>query len=534
MLKKIIVLFVSCLIIFSESTAALAFSASSANTSYNSKLSGQLIIDLTNKNPQFSGKFLGHESEGEIYIEGGQKGTIELYVNNERVDILQFSHRQYNGVLEVNIGKFVNEGENSIKIKINGKDRTRIIVPYLTLKYGLPEEVGLNANKLNEIDKVVSDSINKGITPGAVVLVAKNGVIVKNTAYGYAQKYDMGKVLKNPRVMTTDTLFDMASVTKVMATTQAIMKLVSEGKLSVEDKVVKYIPEFGKNGKENIKIKDLLTHTSGLTPWKPTYYYVNNSRDELKYICNLPLEYPTGTKYVYSDFSFMTLGFVVERITGERLDRYVESNIYNPLGMKDSMFTPPSNLRSRIAATSWGNPYEYIMVATNNPYPVNVNVDNFKGWRHYTLVGEVNDGNSWYANGGIAGHAGLFSTAKDLAILGQTMLNGGGYDTTKIYKKSVLDEFKKPQRFGHGYGWELNQTWYMGNLHSPVAFGHTGFTGTQVIFDPQYNLQIIVLTNKQNNGLNKENSYSSTGPLSKNICNLVYQAMGVQTPNNTN
>lgn len=393
------------------------------------------------------------------------------------------------------------------------------------LKKGTPEEVGLNSAKINEIDSIVNKHINNGITPGAVVLVAKNGVIVKNTAYGYAQKYDMGKLLENPRQMKEDTIFDLASVTKVMATTQGIMKLVSEGKLNMKDTVAKYIPEFAKNGKEKVTIEDLITHTSGLTPWKPTFYHVNNSVDELKFICDLPLEYETGTKRVYSDFSFMTLGFVIEKITGERLNTYLEKEIYQKLNMKDTKFVPAADLKNRIAATSWGNPYEYLMVATDKPYVCDENVDDFKNWRNYTLVGEVNDGNSFYANGGIAGHAGLFSTASDLAILGQLMLNGGSYGDVSIYDEKVLNEFIKPQRFDQGYGWEINKDSYMGTLKPKTNFGHAGFTGTQVIFDRTNNIQIIVLTNKQNNGLNKNNAYASPYPLSKEISNAVYEAM---------
>ncbi len=521
--KKVIGLLLTAALVISTSAVAPVY-AGNTNTNEFSKLSGQLVVSFDRENTQYSGKFLGHKGEGKIYIQNKQKGTMHLYINDHKVNVSPDIHKPSGEVVEVNIGQFVNEGENKIEIRTTGKDSTKVVVPYLTLKNGSAQEAGMDSNILDKIDAEVNSKINDGVTPGAVVLVARNGIIVKNTAYGYAEKYDMGRLLDNPRVMTNDTIFDMASVTKVMATTQAVMKLVSEGKLSVEDTVAKHIPEFSKNGKENVKIKDLLTHTSGLTPWKPTWYYGNTPADELKLICDLPLVYPTGTAYKYSDFSFMALGFVVEKITGQTLDQYVESSIYTSLGMKDSMFTPPVSLRNRIAATSWGNPYEEIMVKTGKPYPVDVKFEDFQGWRKYTLVGEVNDGNSYYANGGVAGHAGLFSTTKDLAILGQAMLNGGGYDTTKVYDKSVIDEFATRHYSNRGYGFEFDMS-YMGSPISSTAFGHNGFTGTHVIFDPQYNLQIIVLTNKQNNGLNKSNSYPSTFTLSRNISNLVYQSL---------
>ncbi len=389
----------------------------------------------------------------------------------------------------------------------------------------------LDESKLTKIDDLVNSNIKAGTFPGGVVLVAKDGVIVYEKAFGDAQKYDMGKELKTPRKASVDTIYDLASVTKVMGTTQAIMKLSYENKLNVNDKVSKYIPEFGKNGKENVKIKDLLTHTSGLTPWKPTFYHAANPKEELEFICNLPLEYETGTARKYSDFSFMTLAFVVEKVTGQTLDRYLEDTLYKPLGMKDTMFTPGSSLKSRIAATSWGNPYEYRMVADDNfGYVCDENVDDFKGWRNYTLVGEVNDGNSFYANQGVAGHAGLFSTTSDLAILGQLMLNGGSYNGIRLYDKATVDEFTSVQSsFGHGYGWEINRggesSGYMGKYADNNVFGHTGFTGTQVVFDKENNLQIISLTNKQNNGVLPSGNYASTFKFSRDLANIVYEAI---------
>jgi serine-type D-Ala-D-Ala carboxypeptidase len=394
------------------------------------------------------------------------------------------------------------------------------------LSYGTPELVGMDREKLSEIDQAVEKAISDGITPGATLLIAKDGKIVKEEAYGFAQKYDMGELLDKPNPMKKDTMFDLASVTKVMGTTQGIMKLVSEGKLSVDDKVTEYIPEFGANGKEHVTVADLLTHTSGLTPWYPTYLFVQTPEGVLDYINELPLEYETGTARKYSDFSFMTLGFIIEKIANQKLDEYLESEIYQPLKMKRTMFTPDNMNKKKIAATSWGNPYEYKMIDDPNfGYYVEEDPDMFDGWRDYTLIGEVNDGNSFYGNGGVAGHAGLFSTAKDLAKLGQLMLNGGSYGKTKPYDEEVLEEFAADQAFGQGYGWERQKNWYMGDLYSDKAFGHTGFTGTQVIFDPVHNLQIILLTNKQNNGPKPNGSYHSTGALSKEIANIVYKSI---------
>ena len=394
--------------------------------------------------------------------------------------------------------------------------------------------VNIDKNDLSKIDDLVNENIKNGTFPGGVVLVAKDGKIVYEKAFGDSQKYDMGKELEKPRKTSVETIYDLASVTKVMATTQAIMKLSYEGKLDVNDKVIKHIPEFGKNGKENVKIKDLLTHTSGLTPWKPTFYYASTPEEELKFICDLPLEYETGTDRKYSDFSFMTLGFIVEAVTGDKLDEYVEYEIYKPLGMDDTMYVPlnkNASLKDRIAATSWGNPYEYKMVDDDNfGYVCEEEAEDFKGWRDYTLIGEVNDGNAWYANKGVAGHAGVFSTASDLSKLGQLILNGGTYNGVTLYDQATVDEFTSIQsKFGHGYGWEINRggenSGYMGKYANDNVFGHTGFSGTQVIFDKENDLQIISLTNKQNNGVNESGSYPSTFKFSRELCNIVYESI---------
>lgn len=481
-------------------------------------------INLQGGEDLFHGTFLARKDECAIYIDCDPE-DLEVYINGQKIYLEPHVQNAKEDFFEVDVSPFVAGGENDISITKSGGSRARIIMPCMKFFTELPEKAHIEAEELREIDNVVEDAIKNGITPGAVVLVAKDGNIVKKTAYGLAQKYDMGKLLENPPAMRTDTIFDLASLTKVMGTTQAVMKLISEGKMELDDKVVKYLPAFGKNGKGNITIEDLLTHTSGLPQWVPVYCHATDRKSALDYICNMTLSYAPGSKRAYSDLGFMVLGFVVESITGMPLDEYLEEEIFKPLGMHDTMFNPPENLRDRIAATSWGNPYEYRMIEDPDfGYNVTEKAEDFKGWRNYTLKGEVNDGNAFYAMEGVAGHAGLFSTAEDLAILGQTMLNGGVYGTFKLYDKNVIENFIVPHRFGQGLGWELNQK-YMGSLHSPEAFGHTGFTGTQVLFDPVYNLQVIILTNKQNNGQTETGVYPSTVSMNSKICDIVYQAI---------
>lgn len=385
--------------------------------------------------------------------------------------------------------------------------------------------IGFSA-KFGDIDEITQKYIENKTIPGSVVLVSKNGKILYYKAKGNAQVLENG--VEKIRKMKKDTIFDLASLTKIFATTQSIMKLVSENKINLDDKVCKYIPEFAKNGKENIRIRDLLTHTSGLTPWLPTYYHVKNSKEELEYICNLPLEYKTGTNRKYSDFSFMTLAFVVEAVTGEKINDYVLNEIYKPLNLKRTRYLPLEVFsKNNIASTSHGNPFEQKMIYDDNfGYKIDENFDSFKYWRLHTLTGSVNDGNAYYANNGVAGHAGLFSTAYDLYILGEVLLNNGKYKNKEMYSENVVKEFtKKQSKFGHGYGYEINRggidKGYMGKYATDKFVGHTGFTGTQVVYDLDNNIQVIILTNKQNYGVEPSGSYKSTWKYAREVMNLV-------------
>lgn len=385
--------------------------------------------------------------------------------------------------------------------------------------------IGFSA-KFGDIDEITQKYIENKTIPGSVVLVSKNGKILYYKAKGNAQVLENG--VEKIRKMKKDTIFDLASLTKIFATTQSIMKLVSENKINLDDKVCKYIPEFAKNDKENIRIRDLLTHTSGLTPWLPTYYHVKNSKEELEYICNLPLEYKTGTNRKYSDFSFMTLAFVVEAVTGEKINDYVLNEIYKPLKLKRTRYLPLEVFsKNNIASTSHGNPFEQKMIYDDNfGYKIDENFDSFKYWRLHTLTGSVNDGNAYYANNGVAGHAGLFSTAYDLYILGEVLLNNGKYKNKEMYSENVVKEFtKKQSKFGHGYGYEINRggidKGYMGKYATDKYVGHTGFTGTQVVYDLDNNIQVIILTNKQNYGVEPSGGYKSTWKYAREVMNLV-------------
>lgn len=399
-------------------------------------------------------------------------------------------------------------------------------------------EENYNLN-LDFIDELTNNSIDEGLFPGATVLIKLGDEILYESSFGDALAYDMGHKLDSPIKMTNETLYDLASITKVAATTQAIMMLYDQGKLNLEDKVEKYIPGFGVNGKENITIIDLLTHTSGLPQWEPTFLYASTRNESLEYFKNLEMLYETGTAMKYSDFSFIGLAFIVESVTGEPIEEYLENNLYSKLDMKSTMYVPLKHGidKNMIAATSWGNPFELRMSDEQNypgyGYDTSAHAEAFKkfnGWREYTLHGEVNDGNAGMANEGVAGHAGLFSTARDLSKLGDLMLNGGEVNGEKIYSQETIDLFTSADssRFNRGLGWQVGgaseKYGYVGKYAEENVFSHAGFTGTQFILDKTYNLQVIILTNKQNIGHDNGN-YKSPYLYSRTIMNEIYEQL---------
>ena len=322
--------------------------------------------------------------------------------------------------------------------------------------------------------------------------------------------------------MRTDTIFDLGSLTKVAATSAGVMKLVDAGVLSLDHPLGRYLPEVGPD-KSRITLRQLLAHRSGLWEWQPTYLHAREPDEAFRFVTELGLRYGIGEARHYSDLGFMLLGVIVERVTGRSLDDYVRIEIHEPLGMTDTWFTPDPALRGRIAATSLGNPYEHRMIATGNPYPVDGDPDDFDGWRNSTLVGEVNDGNAWYAWGGVAGHAGLFSTAGDLAAFAQTLCNGGRYGSARLASADTVSAFlSEPYDPGQAIGFKSRRL--PGSNTLPVArggFGHGGFTGTELLFDPARDLVVVLLTNRQHPG----EPYGSIEPVWDGVLRRVLAAL---------
>ncbi|MGA7300594.1 MAG: serine hydrolase [Candidatus Sulfotelmatobacter sp.] len=322
------------------------------------------------------------------------------------------------------------------------------------------------AVRLSSVDAVIEQAIHDGNIPGAVLLVGHNGHVIYRKAYG-------NRALEPRREpMTLDTIFDLASLTKVIATTTAVMQLVEQGKVRLNDPVAKYLPEFAQNGKDDVTIRQLLTHYSGLapdldlkTPWegKDTAYRMA--------FAETPQD-PPGSRFSYSDINFIMLGALVERVSGESLDEYCERHIFLPLKMMHTRFLPPAAWRAKIAPTQYDE-------------------------NEHMLRGVVHDPTA-RRMGGVAGHAGLFSTADDLAKFAQTLLNGGGGILSPLSVEKMTQPEQPPSApVLRGFGWDIDSPFSSnrGDLLPIGSYGHTGFTGTSIWIDPTTQTYIVLLTN---------------------------------------
>lgn len=336
------------------------------------------------------------------------------------------------------------------------------------LPHAKPEEVGMSAAHLDNIDLVVTEGLKIGRMPGCVVLIGRKGRIVFEKAYGQRA------VTPTAESMTVDTVFDLASITKPLATATSIMLLVERGDLRLRDKVSYYIPEFSKNGKQDVTIFQLLTHQAGFVPDNADADYLQGPEVAFQKIFALTPQAPPGTKFIYSDVGFIVLGDLVKRLSGKNLHEFSQEHVFQPLGMNDTTYLPNSKLTARIAPT-----------------------EQRKGkW----LRGQVHDPRAEYL-GGIAGHAGVFSTAQDLAVYCQMMLNRGTYGSARILSPrgvAVMTDAYNSGNSLRGLGWDKQSTFSTnrGELFTDAAFGHSGFTGTSLWIDPGLDLFVIVLSNR--------------------------------------
>ncbi|HEV9038001.1 MAG TPA: serine hydrolase [Puia sp.] len=371
------------------------------------------------------------------------------------------------------------------------------------------------------VDSIVQSAIRADLIPGAVIQIQKDGRIVYSKAYGLSQKYDIRhQPLQSAPAMDTATLFDLASLTKVVGTTTSLMLLADRGLIHIDDPISRYLPGFDTGEKKKITIRHLLTHTAGLDEWYPLFYRSAHRDSTIRLIESLPLKYPVGKQRKYSDLGFMLLGAIIEKLSHLPLDRFEELNVFKPLGMTHTTYNPLKHGRTTdIAATSLGNPYEYRMVHdTSLGFAVpGLDPRSWDGWRHYVVRGEVNDGNAWYANEGISGHAGLFSTIGDLQRLVNMLLNEGLAGNKRFISISTVRSFLSPDIFRNGLGWMMDPANAFMRNAPAGSFGHTGFTGTSIAVVPEYHLSVIILINRQNVGLQPKGIYYNPNPIRQAI-----------------
>ena len=322
-----------------------------------------------------------------------------------------------------------------------------------------------DSNGLAVLDSIVQEAIHGGQIPGAVVLVWHNGQVIYEKAFG-------NRALEPRREpMTLDTVFDLASLTKVVATTTAVMQLAERGQVRLNDPVARYIPEFAQNGKDEITVRELLTHYSGLRegldldqPWQ--------GRDTgLRMVYAERPVYSPGSRFLYSDINFIALGALVERVSGTTLDRYCETHIFAPLKMTHTRFLPPASWLPKIAPTEYDE-------------------------RNKMLRGVVHDPTA-RRMGGVAGQAGLFSTAADLSLFAQALLDGSSVLPSLVVEKMTSPQQPPTAQQLHGFGWDIDSPFSTnrGELLPVGSFGHTGFTGTSLWIDPTTRTYIIILSN---------------------------------------
>jgi len=338
----------------------------------------------------------------------------------------------------------------------------------MSLPVVAPKDAGLDSRRLAMADQQVEIGVENGTYPAAVLLVARHGKIAHLRAFG---------TLGEGRPTQNDSIFDLASVTKPHVAT-GLLTLVEDGKIVLGQTVEELLPQAKGTAFAPLTIRQLATHSAGLPAWKPLYKVTGSREAILADMFSTPLHRPSDTKYTYSDLGYITIGEIVSKVSGMPLDQYLHARLFAPLGMKDTGYLPAPTLRERIAPTA------------NEPSRPNA-----------TMSGVVHDGNS-HSLGGLAGHAGLFGTAQDLAILASALVGDGsikgnrvlGIPTLRLVRTSQIP----PEIGGHSIGWFTypNDMLPRGDIWGPTTFGHTGFTGTMIVCDPAYDIAVILLTNR--------------------------------------
>ena len=321
--------------------------------------------------------------------------------------------------------------------------------------------------QLPQVDSAVGRAIRTGVFPGAVVVIGTSQEVLYSRGFGHFS-WSNNSAVPSP----DSTLFDLASLTKVVATTPAVMRLIETGQLRLSTRVQGILPQFTGDGKETITVRHLLAHTSGLRAFLPLNELADTPEEAKELVLAEPLRWNPGSRVVYSDLNAMLLGWVVEAVTGTSLDVFAQSELFDVSGMTQTGFGVPRSARSRVM-------------------PVGL-------WRGHVISGELHDQNA-VTLGGVSGHAGLYSTGSDLAKVARFLLNGGTSSGQEIFSERLIETFTRRQQGNRALGWEMQDSTTRGSagsLFSAESFGHGGFTGTSIWIDPNRDLFAIVLTNR--------------------------------------
>lgn len=459
-------------------------------------------------------RFKAYEGQGHIWIKADDTSDFQLFINQQLIDLEQADGSDWQ---KVDISDLTVNGQNAIQINRTdaGEGVLEVKVPYPVLVDNTKAWEDNDSFKL--IDQIIQAEIDHGFS-SAQLVVTFQGQIIKQSSYGFINRYsNEGEALERGIKVTDDTLYDLASNTKMYATNYALQKLVTDGDLDVDQKVSDFIPDFQDDprdaikGKSDMTVRDLLEHQAGF-PADPQYHnnnYDKNAEDLrgedsnplftqdrgeiLQKIIETPLEYSPGSNTVYSDVDYMLLGLLIEEITGQPLDEYLQETFYGPLGLTHTTFNPLDH----------GFQKEYI-AATELHGNTRDGVIEFDNIRTERVHGEVHDEKAYYTMDGVSGHAGLFSNAFDLAVLTQLMINGGGYGDQEFFSADVIDQFTKPKdsNSSYGLGWRRQGPdtygWAFSPLVSRSTVGHTGWTGTLTVIDMENDFSLILLTNAKN------------------------------------
>lgn len=476
--------------------------------------------------------FYGYSGQGMIYLEcDDDVSGFDLFINGKKTDVSSAAPgKSYMADIS---GVTVN-GINTVQVSALREGNVRVCVPYPVIIPGTPDEVGIDDCAFDLIDRIITADIENGFS-SAQLAVIKDGRLIYENAWGNVRTYDENKEPSESAPVTANTLYDLASNTKMYSVNYALQYLLTKKEIDLNSRVVDIMGksfaddtikidyegydavslDTNKKWKEELTIRDLLRHQGGFPPG-PHYYndrydhasqdfdsdngnviYVGTAGDDKtredtwEALCRTPLMYEPGSNTVYSDVDYMILCYCIEKITGKRLDEYLLEVFFSPMELEHITYNPLENgfRADDCAATElMGNTRDGRL--------------HYTGIREDLLQGEVHDPNAYYCMKGISGHAGLFSSATDLAKLASVMLTGG-YGDKKYFSRDVIDLFTAPKSEAYpnfGLGWwreaDHRRDWYFGSITDSNAFGHQGFTGTLSVIDPDNDLVVVLLTNK--------------------------------------